>query len=420
MTRLYYIVQSEMLTGGVIEAQVIATLRAHNRIAGQPPTRLVFLEPARVAYGRAARETLRRFRELWPEGRISLVPFVSRLGEDGTGRALAAFLLRERFRSSDVVFHCRGPMATWSAHVARRVLGKGRVVFDVRGPAADETIHRLGFPFRENLTPKAELAYERSMAADIRASSVADRIFTVSEGLKRYAVERFGADADRVTVVPSCVESLAFDEAARAGARAEWGVEGDAPVLLYSGRLGRERQPLHMFRVFAAVLRARPDARLVLLSYLNRIEDLDPLLREAGVPASSVVVATYSRDGALARLCGADVGLLFCEPALRYMDWFPIKFPEYLSAGLAVMLNSLVGALPELVERRRVGWVADLDLADERIYELAGRIVTELGTARDAIRDRSLWTCEDLYLWRNYVPAIREAYGVLETCEARG
>ncbi len=414
MARLYYIVQSEMMTGGVIEAQVIGTLRAHYGIEGQPKTKLIFLEPARVALGKRARATLGKYRSLWPEGDIAVVPYVSRLGDASAGKSLAVYLARERISREEIIFHCRGPAATWAAHIARKFLSKGRVVFDVRGPFADETIHRLGFPWLSELSPEAERAHQVCMDMDRRAAAVADRIFTVSPGLKRYAIEKFGASEDTTLVVPSCVENLSFDQETRDEVRREWGADSSSPVFLYAGRLGRERLPRHMFRLFASMLRIRPAAKFILMTYLNQLSDIESLMKEAGVARSSVTVVNYSRDEALRRMCAADVGLLFCEPAERYKDWFPIKFPEYLSAGLSLTMNSLVGNLPGLVTSRKLGWIIDEDVSDELLDENAREMVGEIEESSAAMKRRSLDACSELFLWKNHVPSIRRAYGLEE------
>jgi glycosyltransferase involved in cell wall biosynthesis len=410
--KIFYLVQTEMLTGGVIEAQVIGALRGHSRSAGQPETKLIFLEPARVAFGRRARATLGELRRSWPDGKMVVVPYVSRVGPSSAGKFLAAYLAAERYSSSEIVFHCRGPEASLTAAVARRLLGKGRIVFDVRGPSAEEAIHRLGHPWPNDMPAPVDRAYRQGLEKDAAAARVADRVFTVSEGLKRYAVERLAVAEEKVLVVPSCVEDLAFDPAWRDRARAEWGVAGSAPVLVYSGRLGREREPEHMLRLLRAVLRVRPDAKLVLLSYLNQLTDLGALLSRSGVPESAVLVRQYPRDEVVRMLGGGDVGLLFCEPAARYEDWFPIKFPEYLSAGLPVALNSLVGDLPGLVERRGVGWVVDVDLDEVELNRRAEEIAAQVTTERDRLRERALAVCSELYMWRTYVPSIRRAYGL--------
>ncbi len=410
---LYALVQSEMLTGGVIESQVVAALRAHSRVPGQPRTRLLFLEPASVARSARARETLAAYRRMWPEGKISVVPFISRLGDRSPGAFLAARLWRERLGRAPLVFHCRGPQAAWSAHVARRLLGRGRIVFDVRGHGPFEALHRLEARGIAPQAPEARRAYAAALAVDRRAAAVADQLFTVSPGLAGYAAADLGAAPEAVTVVPSCVEEISFHRRDRARVRAGWGIAGDdTPVLAYSGRLGPERLPGLMLRLFAAVRRRRPDARLVLLTYRDDLASLDPLLAEAGVPAAAVVRASLSRDEAAAALCGADVGLLFHQAAPRYEAYqAPIKVAEYLAAGLALAVTPGVGRIPDLVRDEALGWVIDRD-GGPGLERAAAEIALAADPGQRERRTRCLAVCRRDYLWRRHLLAIRHAYGL--------
>ena len=88
MAKLFYIVKSEMLTGGVIEAQVVASLRAQAGFANHPAARLIFLEATGAAASKPARAALRHFRAMWPAGRLQLIPYIGRLGNAMPGRAL--------------------------------------------------------------------------------------------------------------------------------------------------------------------------------------------------------------------------------------------------------------------------------------------------------------------------------------------
>lgn len=412
MTRLFYIVQSEMLTGGVIESNVIANLRAQSAIAGQPRTTLLFLEPARVAFSARARETLKLYRALWPGGDIRIVPFVGRLGESAPAISLRAYVACSLLSGGDAIFHCRGPEATWTAHQTRSFIGRGTVVFDMRDHYPLQTIHRLGSPRIATLTAATRRAYDAAHAADARAARVADRVFVVSPRLKTYATEVLGKNPECVDVVPSCVNDVAFDADARRSLRRQWSIADTAPVVAYAGRIGPERLPQLMFRLFRAVLTRRPDARLMLFLYRNDLPDLPATLAAAGIPEHAVIVRRETRDAVTAQLCAADVGLLFCEPADRYDYWFPIKFPEYLSAGLGVVLTSQVGSLPSLVQRRDIGWVMEHDANDRDVDATAATIVAGLETDGPGLRSRACAACADLYLWRNHVPAIREAYGL--------
>lgn len=403
-----------MLTGGVIEAQVIASLRAQSQIEGQPQTTLIFLEAARVAFSRQARDTLKAYRRMWPEAKIAVLPYISRWGEAAAAKSLTTYLTGERLNSSPIIFHCRGPQATSIAYRARCALGKGRVIFDLRGAGAYEAIHRLGFPQRQGLSPKTEQVYSQNLVMEQRAVAVADWVFVVSPGLVNYAVEQLHADPDRVLVVPSCVSRLAFDEGVRQKIRTEWGV-GDAPVFVYSGRLGPERLPEHLFRVFAAARQVDERSRLIIFSYLNELHDLPAWLDRAGVPSSAVMVKSDTRDNVFASLCAADVGMLFLEDAARFVDFaLPIKIPEYLAAGLPLIVNRHVGRVPELVESRQLGWVIDPSISDEPLMEKMRKVVTSLTEEREDLRQRALETSRELFLWENHVPAIRRAYGLYD------
>ena len=220
MPKLFFIVQSEIMTGGVIEAQVIASLRAQSAIAGQPPTRLIFLEAATEARKPDVRATLKKFRRLWPAGQMNLIPFVGRWGsDDAPGRALALTLWRERFSREPLIFHCRGPRATLAAAVARRWLARGRILFDVRGATPYEAIHRLGYAWPENLSPLATHTWDFNLQLDRDAARAADELFTVSPGVRGYAIKELGATPEKVSIVPSCVAELSYREEYRQAAR---------------------------------------------------------------------------------------------------------------------------------------------------------------------------------------------------------
>jgi glycosyltransferase involved in cell wall biosynthesis len=413
MRKLFFVVRSEMMTGGVIEAQVIASLRAQAETPGQPETRLVFLEAANEVKKTEVRAKFREFQSFWPGGRMSLIPFVGRLGGDeAPGHALALALAREKLTKNELVFHCRGPQATLDAAVARRWLGRGRIVFDVRGASAYENMHRHGYPFRDNLPPEVERDFQKNLALDAKAAQAADELFVVSPGLKDYAVKLLGVAPERVTVVPSCVGAKSYSDENRRAARERWGARDDAPVLLYSGRLGPERLPDLMFRLFRAMLDANPAARLVILSYLNQLGNLAALRDAAGVPEASVLVDELTRDEVVKTLPGADVAALFLEPALRFQLAAPIKLAEYLGAGLPLAVSETFDWIPDLLRERGCGWGLQPKITDAEMRETARRICEQVAQDRAGLRERALAICEEHFVWPVYVPKIRRAYGL--------
>lgn len=409
--RVHYVVQSEMLDGGVIESQIVARARAQARLFPESSVSIRFLEPARTALSPRARNTLRHYRSMWREGAIHVVPFVSRLGARATGSMLALSLARERFAREAPVFHCRGPVATLSAHGARLALGRGRVVFDLRGAATYETAHRFGAPQGQSLSPKGQHAVDTALRQELTGAAVADFVITVSPGMKEYAERNLGLSPDRILVVPSCVEELTYSDEARSRARQRWGVEPATPVFIYSGRIGPERLPDHMFRVFSAAARLRPDARLVLLLYRNDLDSLPARLAAAGIRPDHVVTETLGRDEAAASLAGADLSLFFCEPALRFDVALPIKMAEYLAAGTSLIVNSVARDVATIVRERRVGGIIDHDATDGALTQGITELLNHIGADRNAARQRALDACADLFLWERHAASLRRAYG---------
>jgi glycosyltransferase involved in cell wall biosynthesis len=412
--KLFYIVKSEMLTGGVIEAQVVASLRAQSRLPEHPAARLMFLEPAGVAMSQAARATLQRFRAMWPEGRMRIVPYVGRLGNNAPGRALALALAHERFTKDALVFHCRAPEAALQAREACRWLGRGRVVFDLRGAGPYEAIHANGHAWADELPPEIQKIYDLNLARDRRAASVADFVLTVSPGLENYASEQLSITADKLALVPSCVNGLGYSDEARQAARAVWGVKGDAPVLLYAGQLAADRLPGHLFGLFAALWRKRHDAKLVILSYLNRLDDWRGILSRLGAPETSVHAVARTRDETLQLLPGADVAALFLEPALRYRHCFPVKIPEYLSAGLPLAVNDAWEWIPELARQQGLGWILPTAAEETDFARAADKIIEDLSLKREELRRRALAVCEERFVWPRYREELRRAYGLAD------
>ena len=413
MKKLVYVVQSEIMTGGVIEAQVIASLRAQCAVPGQPATRLIFLESASEVRKPNVRAKFKEFKSFWPEGNMSLVPFVGRFGgNDAPGRALALALWRERFTKNELIFHCRGPQTTLTAAVAQRLLKKGRIIFDVRGATPFETIHRLGYAWRENLSPAASRAWDVSLKLDHNAAQAADELFVVSPGLKRYVIKELNVLSERVTIVPSCVAGPSYNPHIREQVRRDWGITDDSPVLLYSGRFGTYRAPEQILRVFAAIRQIRPTALLVIFSYLNELEQVSELLAHHQIPPEAVRWEAHPRDEVLRRACAADVGLVFSEPALRYLYGFPIKVPEYLAAGLPIAVTATYEQIPDLVKEYDVGWVMGQSSEEHEIRALAEIICYDLSVKRAALCNNALNLCAEKFVWAYHIQAMRSAYQV--------
>jgi glycosyltransferase involved in cell wall biosynthesis len=403
---LHMVVLNEMMTS-VIPSQVVAPARAYARAFPGIRVRIWFLEPARTAFSRRARRALRRLREGWPDGDLTLVPYVGRMGRWSPAFSLRAALAWRGERSVPAVFHCRGAAASLQAWwVARRRASK--VVFDCRGATDVEAALRLHDQGRA--TPeRLERAARAERDLQDLALSVADAVLAVSEPLASRLRCTASSSRAEVRVVPACVERLLYSEEARAHQRAELGLRDEELLLVHTSSEGRWEAFDQVVAFFDAVRHRRP-ARLLFLTTLDR----ELLAQRAGgrLPDGSLVRRS-APDSVGELLSAADVGLLLRRPHETHRFASPIKFTEYLAAGLPSVVSEGIGATADIVSAHRVGIVLsgvptplDFDDAAARLDDLF------LGGAED-VRRRALLTCEEHFFWTRHVATVGRAYGLV-------
>ncbi len=410
--RVVYVGLGEILGGGVVASQVVGPARAHARLHPDTDVRVVFLEGGRAVVSRPVRAAIRALRALWPEGRMAVVPYVGRLGRNAPGRSLALYVRASMRGGGAPAFIARNSRAALAAAHARDAVGGGRVLMDLHGHEPWEAVLRLGFRGDRDLPARERHVFDRARATDREGARRSDAVTGVTEGLVDYAVEELGAARETAACVPNCVEDLSWSPEDRRAARARWGT-GAAPILIYSGRLGPERLPDVMLGLLAAARRRAPEARLVLLTYLDELPDLRSRMAAMGVPEHAVVRESLDRDGARRALSGGDAGICLYEPAPRYLRYgCPIKVPEYLAAGLALAVDRSVTWVADLVERDAPGVVLPANPSAEDLDGAAAALLELAGPRREEARARALDACRARFLWSAHLPVVRRLLGI--------
>ena len=93
----------------------------------------------------------------------------------------------------------------------------------------------------------------------------ADRLLVVSRDLKRIAIVRDGASADRVIVIPNGCDSSIFRLSDRVAARNELGIPSEAALVLYVGRLVAEKGLRELLEGMAILRRSGEALRLAIV-----------------------------------------------------------------------------------------------------------------------------------------------------------
>lgn len=279
------------------------------------------------------------------------------------------------------------------------------------GVAGHRLKHELDLPlvttFHTLARVKAETGDpepQRRIDAEAEVIRCADVITANSVTELHELVSHYGADPDRVEVVPPGVDHAFFSPGARDGARSALGL-GSEPLLLFVGRI----QPLKGVDVAVETLAAldRDDARLLIVGGSSGLEGdhevrkIEKLIADRGLvdrvtmipPQPHHVLSTYYR--------AADVCLV---PSRS--ESFGLVALEAAACGTPVVASD-VGGLRTLIEEGRTG------------FRIAGRDPRDFAAATRRILDSPL-LAHDLarnaadaaasYTWTTMAGRLRRVY----------
>ncbi|MGH3739624.1 MAG: glycosyltransferase, partial [Micromonosporaceae bacterium] len=138
---------------------------------------------------------------------------------------------------------------------------------------------------------------------------------------------------DLISRVPTGVASREVTDADVAGFRARYGLRADQPMVLFVGRVNREKGVDLLISAFARLLQTRPDARLVLIGAVYEQRWLSGLLESAGVADQTVLTGQQHPDVVAAAYRAAD---LFAFPSRT--DTQGLVLQEAALAGLPIVM----------------------------------------------------------------------------------
>jgi D-inositol-3-phosphate glycosyltransferase len=286
------------------------------------------------------------------------------------------------------------------------------------GVAGHRLKHRLELPlvttFHTLARVKAETGdHEPQRRVDAEADVIrcADVITANSVTELHELVSHYGADPDRVEVVPPGVDHAFFSPGTRDGARTALGL-GDGPLLLFVGRI----QPLKGVDVAVETLAelGLDDARLLIVGGSSGIEGddevrkLEKLIADRGLvdrvsmvpPQPHHVLSTYYR--------AADVCLV---PSRS--ESFGLVALEAAACGTPVVASD-VGGLRTLIEEGRTGY--RINGRDPRDYAAATRRILDSPLLADEL-SRHAAAAATSFTWTTMAARLRRVYADLSLRE---
>jgi glycosyltransferase involved in cell wall biosynthesis len=330
----------------LVQTQVLPYLRELASKGGLKPTLLTFEPDRRNAW---TKETLDAQRaQLESSGiRWLSLPYHKRPSLPATaydiiaGAWKAARLVRQ---DGIEVLHARAHIPLAMALLAQK-LSACRLVFDIRGLMAEEYADA-------GVWKETSLPFRLIKWLERKGVRRADQIVVLTERMRVWLVEQGLASAERIEVIPCCVDFQRFAEASD---------EKNASTanrfeIVYAGSVTGLYMLEEMGRFFLSLRSHEPRAFLRILTK-SSAEDAGALLKRVGLDESDFWVGAVAAQDVPSFLRRARLGISFRKPTFSQIAASPTKIPEYLAAGLPVVSNAGIGDTDELLESEAVGVV---------------------------------------------------------------
>lgn len=248
--------------------------------------------------------------------------------------------------SPDIV-HCH----TWYTHLA------GCIARPLTGAKLVLTTHSLE-PHRPWKEEQLGSAYHATTWVERTAYQNADGVIAVSRAMERDVRSLYGVDPERIRVIHNGIDPEEYKPTLSPEALHRLGVDAGRPMILFVGRITRQKGILHLVRALPLL---RTDAQVVLCAGA-------PDTEEIGAEMSSLVEETrrarpdiiwlpemLTREDTIALYSHADV---FVCPSVY--EPFGIINLEAMACETPVVASS-VGGIPEIVVPGETGLLVEFE-----------------------------------------------------------
>lgn len=212
------------------------------------------------------------------------------------------------------------------------------------------------------LRDEQTLLHDRPRVRSIAKAGALRALFSQAGGLyigeeNRQHMRAHGAREDALFPARYCVDNAYFGRHAaelapqRAQLRRRFGITGDAPVVLFVGKLIDKKQPLRLIEAFARV-RAQHECALLIAGDGPLRAECETLIARLGVP--DVRMAGFLNQSELPEAYAAAD--LFVLPSRLHETW-GLVVNEAMNFGLPIVVSDKVGCAADLVRAGGNGYV---------------------------------------------------------------
>lgn len=343
MKKIKYIyINSHVFSSAVYQTQVIDWLHlyAENGVDFELVHQF-YINPKNIKFHRSQKQQIRnafhgKVRFLYVHHNYPIFRWINKL-------ITLLFFLKDILCNDKIVFFSRANIGREIAFMKHLFGSKIVYFYDLRGATVDEAVQTM--KAKNNYSKRefdriADIAYGEYMR-----QMIADKIFCVSNALKKYNVEEYHANESKFVLYPclSMHSKFFYDENLRERKRVELGYSKDDNVYIYSGGVGVEwHVPDAFLRLFAKVAERDNHARMLVLTFKATKALYEIIENDFHLKNNVQVFEGVPNERVVDYLNAADFGILLRKNRILNNVASPSKYAEYMLCGLPTIISESI------------------------------------------------------------------------------
>lgn len=335
----------------------------------------------------------------------SKVPLLSKMYD----QYLMTKTAKRLFRQEQFSFiHCRSYVA---AETGSRLHKKFKVpfLFDMRGFWVDERVDNGQWILQK---PLYKWLYSRYKKKEKQYFALSRHIISLTHAGKTELVNNYGVNADKITVIPCCVDLDHFDykkitETEKATARTSLGISAGDVIITYLGSLGGWYLTNEMLSFFFMFHQQTPGSKFLFITQDTRDSVVNKAI-QLGIDEKNIIVKAAGRKEVPLLLSLSDWSIFLIKDAYSKKASSPTKQGEIMAMGIPIICND-IGDTGKVINETGAGFLIN-EFSDKAYERTVERIVSTSKPAPELIREGAL----KFYNLNDGVQKYEQAYAGLD------
>lgn len=402
-----------IITGGEYKAPLLASqvfdraqIQAQTAGVSKPESVSVWIiVPMRECYDKTCVRIVEKLRLRCPDISIKMVGGIGRLNN---WPLLTTMKKLRRQLKHRTVYHCRGEASFIWAKKMKATFQNDATVLDIRGYWPLERYVNDGIFDEKDMSPEQKSVFRKDYELLKRSIDSSDAVCTVSEPLRQYLIENVNAPSD-TALIPCCVKTTIADTQ-RQQIRAQLNLEGKLAILYLGGTQKYQHVEDLVMPFMKSALRLSDKVVAVLLT--QNKDRMNEIIRKNKLDEDRIRLMSVAQNEVANYLTAMDAGLLLRAPNALNNFSQPVKFGEYLSAGVPVILEKGTGNIAETLGKYGIGCVVALSgkNTESAIDDEVRTALDWIDSNKDSVRKNTIDFVENNYTWAANLDVERKMY----------